>query len=469
MSFFKAYDMRGTFGVDFDLDTVYRVGLVLPQVVRGPRWLVGRDCRETSAAVRDALVGGLSAAGAEVTDIGLCTTPMVYFFTAADGYDGSVMITASHNPPSDNGLKVSMRGALPVGYANGLNEVERLVQSSNRRRDDSPVPAVAESTDPTFLSRYIVWQFAHSILPNIPPAQPSQAFQNLSYAVDCSNGMASILVKELFPGAVIINDTLDGRFPNHSPNPLKSEAREQLVALVRERGLDCGVILDGDADRCMFVDERGEFVQPDYLIPVVARATLAGDRQRAAAGGAPVVIHDVRTSRGAIEALKRMGAEPRMVPVGHAFAKPILRESGGVCGGELAGHYYFREFHCCDSGVLAARRILGEIARAKAAGKTFSQMMRPISGVYANSGELNFRVTDKDAAIARALAVARDRLPPEISRSELDGIRVEYTEGWINIRKSNTEPYLRLLVECDTVERLHTWTALLKEAIGDES
>ena len=163
-----------------------------------------------------------------------------------------------------------------------------------------------------------------------------------------------------------------------------------------------------------------------------------------------------------------MGCEPVMVPVGHAFAKPTLRKVGAVCGGELAGHYYFSEFHGCDSGVLAALRILGEVAQAKAKGKTFSEMMRPISGVYANSGEMNFKVEDKDAAIVRVLKTAKERLPRELSRSEIDGIRIEYTEGWINIRKSNTEPYLRLIVECDAAERLGNWTNVLKRAINDE-
>ena len=159
-----------------------------------------------------------------------------------------------------------------------------------------------------------------------------------------------------------------------------------------------------------------------------------------------------------------MGCEPVMVPVGHAFAKPILRKTGAVCGGELAGHYYFGEFHGCDSGVLAALRILGEIAKAKASGKTFSELMKPISGVYANSGEMNFKVADKDAAIARVLAVAKERLPQELSRSELDGIRIEYDEGWINIRKSNTEPYLRLIVE--RREKVEEWTEILSKAIA---
>ena len=155
-----------------------------------------------------------------------------------------------------------------------------------------------------------------------------------------------------------------------------------------------------------------------------------------------------------------------MVPVGHAFAKPALRESGAVCGGELAGHYYFREFHCCDSGALAALKVLGEVAKAKQSGLAFSEMMRPISCAYANSGEINFRVEDKDAAIARALAVMADKMPKELSRSEMDGVRVEFEDGWASIRKSNTEPYLRLVVECAGAERLAAWTALLSEAIN---
>ena len=320
------------------------------------------------------------------------------------------------------------------------------------------------------IEEYIEWMKAQT--------SAVSCLKSLRFAVDCSNGMASLLVHELFPGAIVINDTLDGRFPSHSPNPLKDEAREQIASLVREQKLDCGVIFDGDADRCMFVDERGEFVQPDYLIPIVARATIDltqrhRDTEKESedlCASVPLclkIIHDVRTSRGAIEELKRMGCEPVMVPVGHAFAKPTLRKVGAVCGGELAGHYYFGEFHGCDSGILAALRILGEVAKAKEAGKTFSEMMKPISGVYANSGEMNFKVEDKDAAIVRVLAAAKEKLPRELSRSEIDGVRVEYAEGWVNIRKSNTEPYLRLIVECDTTARLTAWTGILKGAVND--
>ena len=455
MSFFKAYDMRGTFGADFDLDLVRRVGAALPRVVAGGRWLVGRDCRTTSEAVRDALVGGLVAAGAEVADLGLATTPMVYFFTAEDGYDGSVMVTASHNPPSDNGLKVSRGGALPVGYADGLDKVEQMVGES---RVAGGVKAGRASQVADALPRYVRWQ---------REAAAFAPYSSLRYAVDCSNGMAALLAGELFPGAEIVNGTIDGKFPAHSPNPLKAEARAQIAAVVRERGLDCGVIFDGDADRAMFVDERGEFVQPDYLIPVVARATRAAPAYAEATAGKqtlPKIIHDVRTSRGATETLREDGFEPVMVPVGHAFAKPALRRTGALCGGELAGHYYFREFHCCDSGVLAATRVLGEIARAKAAGRSFSEMMRPIVSRYANSGEMNFEVADKDAAIARVVAAAESLAAVE-SESRIDGVRLDFADGWVSVRKSNTEPYLRLIVECRTQAMLDDWKGRLTAAV----
>ena len=446
MSFFKAYDMRGTFGVDFDLDTVYKVGLSLPEIVGGKKWLVGRDGRTTSKDIRDALVSALVEAGAQVVDVGLSTTSMVYFFTAEDSFDGSVMITASHNPPSDNGMKVSRRSALPVGYSDGLDKVEKAVSQSTAQRPAS-VPHV-ESCHDEALKRYLAWH--KSRLPDL---------KNLRFAVDCSNGMSSLLARELFPGALILNDTIDGNFSSHSPNPLKAEARAALAEAVRTNHLDCGVIFDGDADRAMFVDEFGNFVQSDYLIPVVARATA---RALGKKGG--IVIHDVRTSLGAVETLREDGFEPIMVPVGHAFAKPALRNSQAICGGELAGHYYFSEFFSCDSGVLAATRILGEVARAKAEGSSFSQMMRPILTRYANSGEMNFEVIDKDAAIERVLNECRD-FGEEISRSEIDGVRIDFDKGWVSFRKSNTEPYLRLIVECRSAGLLDDWCERLSRAV----
>jgi phosphomannomutase len=281
----------------------------------------------------------------------------------------------------------------------------------------------------------------------------------LNFAVDCSDGVAGILAEKLFPdAAAIINAAPDGAFPHHSPNPLKAEARSQIASLVREQGLDCGVIFDGDADRAMFVDERGEFIQPDYLILVVAE-TFA---ERG------VVIHDVRTSRAAIERLKESGFTPVMGKVGHAYAKVLLRETGAVCGGELAGHYYFRDFVHCDSGELAALRILSAFASAKKRGLKVSEFMAPLLDRYANSGEVNFEVQDKAAAIGRVLAAAKT-LAVETGRSDIDGYRLEYAEGWISVRQSNTEPYVRLIVECDTRERLEKWLSALSGALADSA
>ena len=293
------------------------------------------------------------------------------------------------------------------------------------------------------LDEYIEWLLAHG-----------GGHEGLSFAVDCSDGSAGILARRLFPGAVMLNDVPDGRFPHHSPNPLKAEAREQLAAVVREQGLDCGVIFDGDADRAMFVDENGAFIQPDYLIPV-----LAGTFDERG-----VVIHDVRTSRAAIERLKADGFSPVMGKVGHAYAKVLLRETNAICGGELAGHYYFRDFVHCDSGELAALRILSAFAAAKRNGTSVSAFMAPLLGKYANSGEVNFEVEDKPAAIGRVLDVAK-ALAQETGRSEIDGYRLEYDEGWVSVRQSNTEPLLRLIVECDSRERMESWLAALGDAI----
>ena len=290
--------------------------------------------------------------------------------------------------------------------------------------------------------------------------KPFSHFEGLRVGVDCSNGMASLLARELFPGAEIINDTMDGNFPAHSPNPLNPEARRQIAELVRAKRLDCGVIFDGDADRCMFVDEKGEFVQPDYLIPFIFDGHVEGERGR--------VIHDVRTSRGTTDYLREQGYEPVMVPVGHAFAKPILREVGAVGGGELAGHYYFADFHGCDSGALAAIRILNSAAAAKRDGKSFSEMVAPVAKKYANSGERNYRIEDKDGAMARIRARVKNNWPCRGGEVEnnMDGYRWDWAEGWVSVRKSNTEPYLRLLVECDTVERMNEWIREIEGVIG---
>lgn len=444
MGFCKAYDMRGTFGFDFDLGTVRAVGRALPGLLGAERILVGRDARLSSPAVAEALLGGLEEAGAKVDFMGLCTTPMVYFFTAEDGYDASVMVTASHNPPGDNGLKVSKKGALPVA---GTVFLDVCSSAAPKPGSTASIPAATAPGAPEgrFLERYLSWLKAQRGSFNPSTTQ-------LRFAVDCSDGMAGLFARELFgENAVYLNEIPDGRFPHHSPNPLSAEAREQISRTVREKGLDFGFIFDGDADRVMLVDGNGEFVQPDYLIPVIASTF---DEPGAA------VIHDVRTSRGAIEAIRESGKRPVMGKVGHAFAKVLLRESRAVCGGELAGHYYFRDFHFCDSAAFAALRMLSAFEGFKAAGLDIGSALSPITRRYANSGELNFKVEDKAASIRRILEAASS-FGRETGRETMDGVRLEFDEGWICVRESNTEPYLRLIIECDTAERLEKWRSAL--------
>ena len=443
MSFFKAYDMRGEFGKDFDLDTVYKIGRWLPVVLNARRVLVGRDVRVSSEAIRDALVRGLTETGAAVDDMGLATTPMVYFLTAKEAFDASIQITASHNPPSHNGMKVSRAGAIPVGYDTGLSEIERRV-NEGALPPKAPVPGTVSKIDyrDDFVRWLLKWGFQ---------------FPLLRFAVDCSDGMVSLMAHDLFRcGAEYLNDTMDGTFPHHSPNPLDPESRRQVVELVKRDHLDCGVIFDGDADRVMFVDERGEFIPPDLLIPIIARHFLKTEP------GA-TVIHDIRTSRGAIEALHADGARTVMGKVGHAYAKMLLRQVKAVCGGELAGHYYFRDFYCCDSAGLASLIVLDAVNEAKAKGMTFSQLMAPIR-CYANSGEMNFKIADKDAAITAALKAAETFGTP-YGREDFDGVRLELTDGWVNIRKSNTEPYLRLIVEAKDPDVLANRVKVLRDAL----
>ena len=433
ISGFKTYDIRGEYGVDFDAVTVYHVGRHLPGLLNAYRVLIGHDARESSAEIRDALARGLTEAGADVDCMDLATTPMVYHFTAARGYDASVQITASHNPAHHNGMKISSKGAVPVGAESGLPELAARV-AANRLPPLAAQPGRFQKVEALedFIRFLDTWK---------------TDFSNLRFAVDCSDGVSSLVARRLFgDGTIYFNDTPDGRFPHHPPNPLEVENCHQLMEVVKKNKLDLGMIFDGDGDRVMFVDEHGEFVQPDYLIPILADYFLR------AHPGEPVV-HDIRTSRGVIETLRDMGAQPVMWKVGHSFAKKKMRETAAICGGELAGHYYFRDFHWCDSAELAALIILGEVARAKARGLSFSQFLAPIRR-YATTGEVNFTISRKDEAIDTLTRAILRRSGEPLARMDFDGVRIEYKDWWVSLRKSNTESFVRLIVEATTPELL---------------
>ncbi len=443
MGIFKAYDIRGVYRDGLDEDLAYRIGRCLPALLGGKRALVGRDARLSSPSLSEALLRGIADAGCDADDMGLASTPMVYYFTAEKGYDFSVQVTASHNPPEYNGLKISRAGARPVGYDSGLADLEKAVAK--------PLPPPASTKGCISPVDYLA-EFIEFLRPWVPD------LSGVKLVVDCSDGMASLIVRELFGAApVYVAATPDGSFPNHAPNPFEPAGRTLICKTVRETKADVGVIYDGDADRMMLIDEKGDFVRPDLMIGIMALSFL-----RKYPGA--TILHDIRTSRGVTEYLREAGAETAMWKVGHAFAKVRMRELNAVFGGELAGHYYFRDFHWCDSGELASLVALGEIAAARRRGTPLSALVAPIDR-YANTGELNFRIEDKAGAMERLRDHFVSKAEPE-AFYDFDGYRIEYRDWWFNVRPSNTEPYLRLIVEARTPEMLLERRTEIEKILG---
>lgn len=439
MSAFKAYDFRGKYNIDFTLEDVYKIGFFLPQLLKTDKVLVGRDMRVSTPEIFQALTNGINDAGADVYDMGLCTTPMVYYFTAKHHFDASVMITASHNPKEYNGLKISRTDALPVGFDTGLGELEKWIHE----KEIIPATTKGRVIDHPVKEEYLDFlkQYRYDI-------------SNLNIAMDCSNGVASILVKDVFGNQPhYIFDELDGTFPNHEANPLEPENVKDISKLTLQTGADIGVIFDGDADRVMFVDERGTFIPPDLMIAVLGIYFLKEQKKKGK------VLIDIRTSKSVSEFIEQLGGEIHVWRVGRAYAALKLREIDGLFGGEFAGHYYFKEFFYSDSAMMAALLLLHVFAEMKKEGISVSQLIDKIA-TYANSGEINFKIEDKSGA----MNAMRDHFSSKekvLKMMDFDGYRIEFEDWWFNVRPSNTEPYLRLLMEAKTKELLNQ---KLKEA-----
>lgn len=445
MGAFHAYDIRGIYNKDFDKEIVYKVGFFLPELLKADRVLVGRDVRTSSPEIREYLVKGITDAGADVVDMGLATTPMVYFATANYGFEASVQITASHNPKEYNGLKVSRENALPVGYDTGLGTIEGWIKEG---RPCVPVSRRGTVEYVDFKAEYIKFQMRYR-----------GDYSNLNIGIDVSNGMAALIIKDIIGTNVhYIFDELDGTFPNHEANPLVPENIVALQQLVRENKCDIGVIYDGDADRVMFVDENARFISPDLMIALMGHYWL---EERGLKGK---VIQDIRSSKAVGEYLAPMGGEMYTWKVGRAFAAHKLREIDGIFGGELAGHYYFKEFFYSDSGIMASLIILDIVAGLKRKGITLSQAIAGIER-YKNSGEINFKLDRKKEAMDAVKAYFTSEAPPS-KEMDFDGYRVEFPDWWFNIRPSNTEPYLRFLAEATSDELLQQKIAKAKEIIA---
>jgi phosphomannomutase len=430
MKAFHAYDIRGVYDVDFNKDDVYKIGYFLPSLLETDTILVGRDVRVSSPEIFEYLCKGINDAGANVDSIGLATTPFVYWVTAKNGYKASVMITASHNSKEYNGIKVSKQNATPVGFNTGLGRLKEMTEQKTVTVSDKK--GVVNSID--LYKEYIEFQ-----------KQYVSDFSNLNIAIDCSNGVAGLFIKELLGNTPnYIYDEMDGTFPNHDPNPLIESNVEDLKQLVISKGCDVGVIYDGDADRVMFVDENGKFISPDLIIGLFVHY-FKGNRGEN-------ILQDIRTSKAVAEYTSKFGFEMNMWKVGRAFAAVKLREIDGIFGGELAGHYYFRDFYYSDSGIMASLIVLSIVARKKREGVTFSELISDIEK-YANSGEINFKIENKQQAMdaVRNFFVSKEE---PTANYDFDGYRVEYIDWWFNIRPSNTEPYLRLIAEAKTKEIL---------------
>ena len=440
MKAFKAYDIRGEWGTDLNADIAYRIGYFLPDILDADTFLVGRDMRLSSDTMFEAITRGLTDRGRNVDDIGLATTPLVYWSTAKYGYKASVQITASHNPKNHNGLKISAANALPVGYDTGLNKLEALVESG---KPTPPCAKKGQIRGKQVLPDYLAFQ-----------QQFVGDLSNLNIAVDCSNGMASLFIHKLIKKGHFINDTLDGNFPNHEPNPLEANAQEQIKALVLKEKCDVGVLFDGDADRVTFIDEKGRFISPDLIIAFLGDFFIGEQKQKG------IVLQDIRSSRAIQEYLNRYQAKVETWRVGRAYAALKLRELDGCYGGELAGHYYFRDFYYSDSALLAASIVLRLLAERKKEGMTMSQIIDEISP-YSNSGEINFKIERKQ----EAMDAVRDHFT-QIEKPErfldFDGYRLDYPDWWLNIRPSNTEPYLRFLCEAKSQGKLQELIATVK-------
>ncbi len=443
MGAFHAYDIRGVYGQDFDKNTAYKVGFFLTKLLPCKYVVVGRDVRLSSNEIFDYLTKGITDAGVDVWDIGLATTPLVYYATVKLNADASVQITASHNPKEYNGMKISRTKAVPVGGDSGLKDLEKMVN------EEEVVPVEKKGTiiKKDIYADYIAYQ--KQFMPDL---------SSMDITIDCSNGMSALFVHQLFGNTKnihYINDVLDGTFPNHAPNPLEEKNCIQLEKAVVANDSDCGIIYDGDADRVLFIDNKGRFIQPDFTTSIIGDYYLSKEKGS--------IYVDIRTSRSTTEYLKRQGATDVIIwKVGHAYAKNKIRELGCIFGGELAGHYYFRDFNNCDSGILASLLVLQTTVKMKNSGSSISSFIDKLV-VYANSGEVNFKLDHKDECIKEIYDTFASQNPDKIL--DFDGYRIEFPTWWFSVRKSNTEPFLRLIVEAKDKDELDTRLNLLKSII----
>jgi len=430
MSIFKAYDIRGLYGSELDEEAAHRIGRAFVRVLAGLREKpvtdlrvgLGRDMRLSAPSMAAAYREGMIAEGTEVIDGGEIATEMLYHLVGSRDLDGGAMCTASHNPKAWTGVKLVREGALALSGDTGITEIRALVEG------DLGDPAGGGS-----LVEVDLWQeYRETALKAISP----ERIRPLKVVVDGGNGMAGPMVGPILRGLgldlVELYFVPDGNFPDHEPNPLLEENRQLIMETVRREKADLGIAWDGDADRCFFIDGDGRFCDGDFICALLARAALRREP------GA-TILYDPRSSRAVPDAVAAAGGRSALSRVGHAFFKKRMREEGAVFGGEVSGHYYFRDFYCADSGTLPALALLELLSTG---GKTLAELMSEFRSRYFISGEINSEVDDQAAKMAELESLHADA---RITR--LDGISIDYDDWHFNVRPSNTEPLLRLNLE----------------------
>lgn len=433
MGIFKAYDIRGLVPKELDAALAKKIGNAFARFLNAKTLVVGQDMRTHSPGLADAVSQGMRDAGTDVIRIGLSETPMAYFAIGSLPCDGGLAVTASHNPGEYNGMKLCREGAKPISKDTGIAEIERMCAQPY----PAPVARPGKETRRELLAEYAahVTKFAH-------------LGRDVSVAIDAANGMAGHTLPAVLPKNPRIKaHTLfmepDGTFPNHEANPLKEENLVDLKKLVLARKAEIGIAFDGDADRCCFVDEKGETVGADLVTALLAPVFLKRFPGTA-------VVYDLRSSWAVKEEILKAGGVPVRDRVGHSFMKATLRQRGGQFGGELSGHFYFGENFTCDSGIIAMMSALSLLTAPETKGQTFSQLVARVKR-YHSTGEINFHVEDKAGMIAglkKKYAAGR--------QDELDGITCEFGDvgerewWWFNVRPSNTEPLLRMIVEASS-------------------
>jgi len=419
---FKAYDVRGTYPDQLDEEVAHRVGRAVVELTKTQRVIVARDMRSSSEPLSTAFISGAMTQGADVLDLGLASTDMMYFASGRFALPGAVF-TASHNPAKYNGIKLCRAGAVPIGEDTGLLDIKGMVAASSfspGRR-----PGSVERGD---VSRDYVDHLIGLV--------DVGAIRGLTVAVDAANGMGGLTVPMVFDRLPVdlipLYFELDGTFPNHPADPIQPENLKDLTRTVLDTGADIGLAFDGDADRVFLVDEKGEPVSGSLTAAIVAQTILQkhpGEK----------VIYSLTCSRVVPEVIRENGGEPIRSRVGHSFIKAVMADTGAIFGGEHSGHYYFRDHYRADCGLLAALNVLEVLARA---GRPLSEVLEPLRSRYWASGEINSEVADKKAAIDAVAATF-----PPAGRDWTDGLTVDFDDWWFNVRPSNTEPLLRLNVE----------------------